>query len=67
MREWIRCSERLPSDSRMVEVTVIGYDGERCVIDAYCKGSSWFEDFDEALEVQAIAWRPRPTPYDGHA
>lgn len=60
--EWIPCSERLPEESRAVEVTM--YDGNRAIGHFYKRLGAWFDSIND-VAIDVIAWKEPSEPWEG--
>lgn len=66
--KWIPCSEKLPDEEEIVQVTYIGHtDGlPYCDGCAYLKYGGWFWSlYDGEVKVEIVAWKPNCEPYKG--
>ena len=72
--EWIPVEEGLPEEHEIVDITYVSEiyeykdDGdifyiERVTGTAYYKDEKWFDEYDEYILEDVIAWKPRPEPY----
>lgn len=72
--EWIPVEEGLPEEHEIVDITYVNEtyeyedDGyllyiERLTDIAYYEDGKWFDEFDELIIEDVIAWKPRPEPY----
>lgn len=72
--EWIPVEEGLPEEHEIVDITYVSEiyeykdDGdifyiERVTSTAYYKDEKWFDEYDEYILEDVIAWKPRPEPY----
>ena len=62
---WIPCSERLPSDSEHVIVSVLDDHGDtpwKYTTVAWLCNGVWISDNDILYDT-AVAWKPLPMPY----
>lgn len=72
--EWIPVDEGLPEEHEIVDITYVNEtyeyedDGDLFYIEmltdiAYYEDGEWFDEFDELIIEDVIAWKPRPEPY----
>ena len=72
--EWIPVEEGLPEEHEIVDITYVNEtyeyedDGDLFYIEmltdiAYYEDGEWFDEFDELIIEDVIAWKPRPEPY----
>ena len=60
--EWIPCSERLPEETRAVEVTM--YDGNRAIGHFNNRLDTWFDSINGGF-IDVIAWKDPSEPWKG--
>lgn len=72
--EWIPVDEGIPEEREIVDITYVNEtyeyedDGDLFYIEmltdiAYYEDGEWFDEFDELIIEDVIAWKPRPEPY----
>lgn len=72
--EWIPVEEGVPEENEIVDITYETYinkyeSGVMTIITgsltgiAYHKNGKWFDEYDEYILEDVIAWKPRPEPY----
>lgn len=72
--EWIPVDEGLPEEHEIVDITYVNEtyeyedDGDLFYIEmltdiAYYEDGEWFDEFDELIIEDVIAWKQRPEPY----
>lgn len=72
--EWTPIEKKMPEENEIVDITYVAEiyeykdDGdilhvERVTGIAYYQDEKWFDEYDEYILEDVIAWKPRPEPY----
>jgi len=64
--EWIPCSERLPEEHKLYDITTkneAGIHSDSAIFNPYLKRWLWDADETELVEIEVLAWAEKRQPY----